>query len=236
MKLLEHLKYLFFFLLILLLFGAQISQAKTELFLPQNQVPFSIEQNQSFKNLEKEVQPNIGFLKEKSKFEASESVSAQNQHEFSEYFVGKVAKVGSAIFKAGDNIVGITVKQIKKGTNGKYAIIGRSMGNAEVTGVKNVYSELKNTRNLNVEIFDASSLTGSWKTAFDDANVEIKILTNNYDKRIPNSELIKTKMYNLNKDWVNKLISEGYTVLDMGDFNNKGFSVFYAMEKSLIFK
>ena len=28
----------------------------------------------------------------------------------------------------------------------------------------------------------------------------------------------------------------GYTILDMGDFNNKGFSVFYAMEKSVIFK
>lgn len=28
----------------------------------------------------------------------------------------------------------------------------------------------------------------------------------------------------------------GYTILDMGDFNNKGFSIFYAMEKSVIFK
>ena len=45
------------------------------------------------------------------------------------------------MFKVGDNIVGITVKQIKTGINGKFAIIGRSMGNAEVTGVRNVYSE-----------------------------------------------------------------------------------------------
>lgn len=29
---------------------------------------------------------------------------------------------------------------------------------------------------------------------------------------------------------------KGYTILDMGDFNNKGFSIFYAMEKSVIFK
>ncbi len=44
------------------LLGEQTTYAKTELISPQNQVSFSIEQNQSFQFLEKELQPNIGFL------------------------------------------------------------------------------------------------------------------------------------------------------------------------------
>ena len=62
---LKQFKYLLFFLLTFLL-RAQTTYAKTALTLPQNQLSFSIEQNQNFNSLEKEVQPNIGFLKEKS--------------------------------------------------------------------------------------------------------------------------------------------------------------------------
>lgn len=47
--------------------------------------------------------------------------------------------------------------------------------------------------------------------------------------------VLQLKMYKLNKEWAQHLIDEGYTILDMGDFNNLGFSVFYAMEKSIIF-
>lgn len=90
MNFLKLIKQVFLFLLIILL-GAQTTYAKTEFVLPQNQVSFSIEQSQSSKSLEKEVQPNIGFLKEKSKFGKSESISAQNQHEFSEIDVSNLA-------------------------------------------------------------------------------------------------------------------------------------------------
>ena len=77
---LEQIKHLFFSLLILLLlllFGAQTTYAKTELVLPTKSISFSIEQTQSFQSLEKEVQPNLGFLKEKSKFGLSEGVSVE---------------------------------------------------------------------------------------------------------------------------------------------------------------
>jgi len=60
----KRLKYILLFLLTLLL-GDQITYAKTELVLAHNQVCFFIEQNKSSKSLEKEVQPNIDFLKEK---------------------------------------------------------------------------------------------------------------------------------------------------------------------------
>lgn len=55
------------------MFGIQTTFAKTEFVLPAKNSSFSSdsyrnEQNQGFKPLEKEVQPNIGFLKEKSRF------------------------------------------------------------------------------------------------------------------------------------------------------------------------
>lgn len=110
---LKQFKYLLFFLLTFL-FGAQSTYAKTEPTLPQNLVYFSVEQNQSFNSLEKEVQPNIGFLKEKSKFGKSESVSAQNQYEFSENFIGKVANA----------VVKFTSKQIDD-----YVLLATKQGN-----------------------------------------------------------------------------------------------------------
>ncbi len=142
---------------------------------------------------------------------------------------------GSA-FKVGDNLVGITIKQIKQGTNSKYAIIGRSMGNAEITGVRNAYSELKNIQKVDVEIFDASSLTGIWKTKFDDALTEFAQKTNNWTTKLTNQELLQLKIYKVNKEWAQHLVDDGYTILDMGDFNNLGFSAFYSMEKLTIFK
>lgn len=140
-----------------------------------------------------------------------------------------------AIFKIGDNIAGITLKQIRQGTNGKYAIIGRSMGSSEMTGVRNIFFQLKDIK-LDVEIFDASSLTGVWKTRFEDAVNEFANKTDHWTKKLSNNELLQLKMYKLNKEWAQKLVEEGYTVLDMGDFNNLGFSAFYAMEKITIFK
>ncbi len=60
--------------------------------------------------------------------------------------------------------------------------------------------------------------------------------TNNWTTKLSNQELLQLKMYKLNKEWVQHLVDEGYTILDMGDFNNLGFSAFYSMEKNTIFK
>jgi len=67
MRFCKFLKHTIVFLLAFLL-GAQTIYAKTKLILPQNGVSFSIVQNQSFRSLEKEVQPNVGFLKDFNRF------------------------------------------------------------------------------------------------------------------------------------------------------------------------
>lgn len=98
MKFHKFIKHIFLFFLFLLL-GIQNTYAKTELILPVRNISFSIEKTQVFTSLEKELQPNIGFLKEKSRFVIFEGVFAQNQYKFFEYFVGNVANgVGSFNF------------------------------------------------------------------------------------------------------------------------------------------
>jgi len=146
-----------------------------------------------------------------------------------------LANAGGAIFKAGDNILAFTVKQVKKGTNGKIAIIGRSMGNSKAKGVKDIYQELVKKGNK-AEIFDASSLKGKWLERFEKAEKQFFTATNGWTKRLSNQELLQLDMSKLNKEWVELLKKEGYIVLDMGDFNNQGFSAFYAMEKNILFR
>lgn len=107
MSFLKFIKQLFLFLLIFLL--GEKTDAKTELILPIKNTSFSIEKTQVFTSLEKELQPNIGFLKEKSRFVIFEGVSAQNQHKFSEYFVSDLADAGSKVNLLGklDNLTSL---------------------------------------------------------------------------------------------------------------------------------
>ncbi|MDQ3111891.1 MAG: hypothetical protein M3R17_18550, partial [Bacteroidota bacterium] len=149
--------------------------------------------------------------------------------------VNAVQQSTALTFKVGDSIAGLTIKQLRVGANGRVAVIGRSMGNETVTGVKNVYAEL-NSKNVVAEIFDKSSLTGLELESFNAALAEFKTVTNNFTKRLSNMDIMKLEMYKLNKTWAQRLADQGYTVLDMGDFNNLGFSVFYAMEKMTIFR
>ncbi len=145
------------------------------------------------------------------------------------------------VWKVGDEIAGITISRIKAGTNGKTAIIGRAMGNAENKGVRDVYNELV-SQGKNVEIFDKSSLKGKWYDDFDMAEKEmIERVKKNGNQWLDNNQLMTTEMYQLNKRWAQKLVDEGYEVIDMGDIylkNNdyRGMSLFYSIEKATIFK
>lgn len=90
----QSIKHLLLFLLIFLL-GAQTTFSKTELVLSQHQVSFFV--NQNLNNLEKELPPNIGFLKEKVRFVVAEGVSAQNTYTFSEIDVEYLANAGGKL-------------------------------------------------------------------------------------------------------------------------------------------
>ena len=42
-------------------------------------------------------------------------------------------------------------------------------------------------------------------------------------------------MFRENQVWAEKLVSEGYTVVDIGNPTQRGLSVFYEMEKGILF-
>ena len=70
---------------------------------------------------------------------------------------GRAANVRLAV---GDEVAGLKIQRILGGSSGKIALIGRSMGNSKMPGVRNAYYELLE-RGFNVEIFNAPALEGS---------------------------------------------------------------------------
>lgn len=121
----------------------------------------------------------------------------------------------------------IKAVRVKPGTNGKVAIIGRSMGGKpDELGVKDFNQALQN-KGYNTEIFDDKIIPTSAQAEF-----ERKTANGNW---LNDDELIKTKMFLANKQWATKIKQEGYTILDTGNPNNKGLSPFYEVEKQILF-
>lgn len=114
------------------------------------------------------------------------------------------------------------------------------MGNENMKGVKDAYMDLIQRGYDNVEIFDPLSLSDDWLNNFQLAEREMRKLSIQLGRYLNNEELAKTKMFQLNKKWAQKLVEESYTVIDLGDIPLKndsynGFSAFYAIEKKTIF-
>ncbi|VAW98211.1 hypothetical protein MNBD_GAMMA22-1208, partial [hydrothermal vent metagenome] len=131
--------------------------------------------------------------------------------------------------------------KILEGTNGKVAIIGRSMGNPKNGDVGVLdYAEGLKKQGHDVETFSGSIISGSVNDDFKKQVLKAKN-KRGANARLTDSELQKTKMYTENETWAKKLKNEGYTVVNIGDPNNyhgkkpPEFSVFYEMEKNILF-
>ncbi|MDH5729157.1 MAG: hypothetical protein OEZ58_09220 [Gammaproteobacteria bacterium] len=105
-------------------------------------------------------------------------------------------------------------------------MIGRAMGNNKINGVRD-YAAVLQKKGYDVELFDGDMIPRS-------ARKEFERLTEG-GRRLTNPELVKTEMYQANKAWAQKIESEGYTIIDIGNPHNQGFSPFYAVEKQTIF-
>jgi len=124
-------------------------------------------------------------------------------------------------------IDGLKAQRIVHGNNGKIAVIGRSMGNDKIKGVRDYATVLKN-KGYDVELFDGNTIPRSARKEFERLTEGGRWLTN--------SDLVKSEMYKANKSWAKKIKSEGYTIIDIGNPHNQGFSPFYSVEKKEIFK
>jgi len=118
---------------------------------------------------------------------------------------------------------GVKADRVRPGTNGKVAVIGRSMANAV-----NPYTEGLQKQS-NVETFTGDN----WAP---EAQAEWKNLKKQYaPDPIPEYALKKSLMFKENRAWADKLAKEGYTVVDVDNPSNEIPSPFYDMEKNILF-
>ena len=121
---------------------------------------------------------------------------------------------------------GVTPVRAQPGTNGKVAVIGKSMDG----GVK-PYADALRREARTVEIFDGDRIP-------DSAKREFERLRNEYlPGRIPDDVLKESEMFKANQTWIEQMKQEGYTIIDVGNPNaDSTSSPFYDMETRIVFQ
>lgn len=89
-------------------------------------------------------------------------------------------------------------------------------------------------------IFNIDGQDYSWSDILDDFKNPPDPITGipKYKKNgkyISEEEVPNTLMFKANKQWAEKLIKEGYTIIDIGNPNNLSPSIFYNLELNTIF-
>jgi hypothetical protein len=137
---------------------------------------------------------------------------------------------------------GVKAQRIIPGTNGKVAILGRSMGDmtrADKTepGVVDFQHAL-DSKGFKTERFGGDMVKQEWRD-------EMAALGKIHGKPgrpgsnfwiLPDDIIKNSVVFKENMKWVQKLKDEGYTIVDIGNPNNKGSSVYYDNEVKLAFK
>lgn len=106
------------------------------------------------------------------------------------------------------------------GASKTVTLIGRDMDE-----VRKVAKEFE-SEGIAVRVFDGDAISKeadlAWKEAKD-----------TYGK-VPDHEIVKLEIFKENKEWIEKAVKEGHTILDAGDNGKKTWSIFYEMEKAVV--
>jgi hypothetical protein len=160
----------------------------------------------------------------------------------------KVNEVGK-VFKVGDNIAGKIVQKVRPGTNGKIAVIGRQMDGHLNDVVSTLQGQGKQVEAFSESFqynktFNIDGQNYTWQQIKDDFANPINPITGqrkytsmNQQGWIADSDVPNTLMYKANQQWAQKLIDDGYEIIDIGypAGQNLDPSLFYNMELSIIF-
>jgi hypothetical protein len=119
---------------------------------------------------------------------------------------------------------GIKAVRIRPGDTNKIAVIGRNMADAVEP-----YSEALRAKGIKMETFNGDMIS---ETATKDW-LELKAFYS--PGRIPDDATKSALMYSENQKWAKKLADEGYTIVDVGNPGDQGTSLFYEMEKNVLF-
>ena len=129
---------------------------------------------------------------------------------------------------------GLVPTQIRPGTNGDVALVGRSMGNPErnLVGVKDAAESLEQA-GVRAETFEPSAQA---EAELSERLRAFREKPGNENAYLPEEEIRDSLMYIENKAWATKLRDEGYTIIDLGNPNNiTSPSEFYKMELQILF-
>lgn len=124
---------------------------------------------------------------------------------------------------------GVKAVRVRQGTNGKVAVIGRSMGR-----LVNPYGAELRKQGYDVEVFSGKNVPESAQRDWDDA-IALKKEKFGPDAQLDDSEMMQNEMWSANEDWAQKLVRDDYTVVDVGSPPDVRVSPFYEMEKATIF-
>jgi len=183
---------------------------------------------------------NLGRLLKRNKLQRKVRVEVDSKKPIqTELPKGSVLRVRPRRDIKDIQVAGLQAKQIRQGSNGKVAIIGRSMGDPSrnMVGVRDYATGLQK-EGYDVEIFDGDKIPASATDEFKElaslAKVEYEAghRTNKY---LTPEEVRKTELFMENEKWAEKLKAEGYTVVDIGNPHRLGESPFYDIELKILF-
>lgn len=122
---------------------------------------------------------------------------------------------------------GLKVHRIRPGTSPKIAIIGKDMEGNVLPA-----SRYLKEKGIEVEVFQDEEL---WKE-FRGEVTAFRRKVDDTRAHLPVDKVIKTRFYSANKKWAEKLVSEGYMVLDFGPSNKTSkLGEFYKIELLTLF-
>ena len=133
--------------------------------------------------------------------------------------------------ETGTVINGVAIRDVRYGANGRIAVIGQGMNDPEGLGrgVLDIAEELRDM--YEVETFEPSAEADQeWR----DQLAEIR-RERGQSARFTDAELEQLQTYAENEAWAQRIISEGYTVIDIGNPQGNSSSVFYDMEGRVVF-
>jgi len=116
----------------------------------------------------------------------------------------------------------MSAQRVLPGGGDNVAVIGRSMKGVEP------FADALRKQGIEVETFSGPKISKAARDEFRD-------FSEKYDGNIPDDVLVNTKIFSENQAWVEGVMNKGNTVTDIGNPFGGGKSVFYEMEKFIIF-
>jgi hypothetical protein len=125
---------------------------------------------------------------------------------------------------AGSEFNGVKAQRIRPGSDTKVAVVGRNMEQVE-----------KYAQGLKGEGYSPEVFAGDKMISREAQKAWADLRERYAPDRVPANVVRESQLFRENQAWTQKLADQGYTVVDIGNPTQQGFSPFYEMEKGILF-